>query len=317
MHTDLSTTTLAGGIYNITVHFTGFGSSGNVSDLKLETNTGGVMGSAGIHLATIGAVSAPTLRRDTITASQIGNTWVAGTNNKYATPLYAYYYSRKTTNWSDTSAWSFTGGGTGPSCGCTPLNNSYVVIDSANTVTVNANDSVQYIDILNGGALTVSSPNTFTATANMSLYGTGTFTNNGTLALIGALILPPGNSPSSSGSVTVGYETYIPNGGGYSQTGGTLTLNGDLIDSGTITVGPSGAIYLNGISTVISGIATINDSLGTIHITNHKTITAGSVLTLGTTTANTTLAIATGTSVSNGGMVTLKGSMTGASGTSA
>ena len=316
MHSDLSTTTLAGGIYNIAVHFTGFSPTGNVSDLKLETHTGGVMGSVGTHLATVGAVSSPTLQRDTITASQISNTWVAGTNNKYATPLYSYYFSRKTGNWSDTSAWSFTSGGSGPSCGCTPISNSYVVIDSANTVTVNTSDSVQYIDILNDGTLAVGGSNTFIVTANMSLYNAGTFTNNGTMVITGALILPPGNSPSSSGNVTVGDETYIPNGGSYSQTGGTLTLNSDLVDSGTITVGPAGAINLNGLSSVISGVATINDSLGIIIITNHKTITTGTILTLGKSTANTTVGLTAATTVNNEGYVTLNGSITGASGTS-
>src|ERR1019366_3381252 len=124
------------------------------------------------------------------------------------------------------------------------------------------------------------------------------------------------NSPTASGNVTVGNDFFIPTGGSYTQTGGTLTLNGDVIDSGTLTITSGGAININGSASVISGNGAINDSAGTITVTHNKTIHTGTVLTLGTASANTTLAIATGTTINNIGNVTLSGSMTGAAASS-
>ena len=315
MHSDLTTTSLAGGTYNIKLHYTGFSASGNVSDLKLETYTGGVMGSAGTHVTTVGPANTPTVVRTGLTLAQLSNAWVCGTNDKNASPLYAYYYSRKTGNWSDTSAWSLTSGGAGASCGCTPISGSYETIDSGQTITINRNDSAQIIDLLKVGTLIEGSSHSLAVSGNLTTYGTGVFTNNGTTVIQGALILASGTS-SSSGSVTAGDAVVLGSGGTYKQTGGTLTLTDEIIDSGTITIGPSGAISINGVGTTISGTGAINDSAGTISISSNKTISSGSSLTFGTATANTTIAIASGTTLSNVGTVTVNGSITGAAASS-
>ena len=107
-----------------------------------------------------------------------------------------------------------------------------------------------------------------------------------------------------SGAITLGL------GDTYNQLGGTLTIAGDVIDSGTINASASGAIALNGNNVNIGGVGSINSPTGTISLNNNKTITAGSTLTFGTTGANTSLNITTGTTISNDGTVTVNGSIT-------
>lgn len=320
MHTDLTVSGLSGGTYNIYVHFTGFSTTGNVADLKLETNTGGVMGSCGTFVVPLGSVSAPTVGRTGITSANIGNRWVMGTDDESATPLYAFYISRKTGNWNDTTTgngtWALSSDSTMTSCDCVPVSNSYVIIDSATTVTVNGNDSVDFININNGGALLVSSPNTFVVVGEMTLFGTGTFTNNGTMAIGGDLTLPASSSASASSSVSIGYDFIVGSGATYNQTAGTLTASGNFIDTGTVNIGAGASLDLNGSAATISGSGIIYDSLGTVTLTRNKVIAPGSVLTIGTSSAGATIALSSATTVNNEGTVTLYGSITGTDTTS-
>ena len=315
MHSDLTTSLLAGGAYNIKVKFTGFSPTGNLSDIKLETYTSSVMGSVGTHISTAGPPNTPVMQRSGLTASQLNNAFVAGTNDKNASPLYAYYYSRKTGNWSDTSAWSYTSGGAGASCGCSPISGGYVVVNSPHTITCNNSDSIQYIDINDGGTLVNSSGKQLSASGNLYIYGTGKLTNNGTAVIAGALVLAGTGATTASGNVTVYSGLILMSGGSYSQTAGTLNLNDELIDSGTITINPSATLTISGSGTPISGSGSILDSTGTITLSSNKSIVAGSTITFGTSTGNLTLNIASAATISNAGNVILYGSMTGGSGT--
>ncbi len=319
MHTDLSTSGLAGGTYNIAVHFTGFSSAGNIADMKLETYTANTMGSCGTFVVPTGTTSAPTVGRNGITATNLANRWVIGTDDEAATPLYAFYTSRKSGSWNDTTSgngtWSLSSDTTQSSCGCIPVSGSYVIIDSATTVTAVASDSVDFMVIQNGGTFINNSSCTLVVLGDMTVHGTGTFTNNGTFIIDGDLELPSA-AVTSSNNVTVSYDLILPSGGSYTQSGGTLTVNGNLIDTGTITLGSGGAISLTGSGATISGTGTIYDSLGTITISNNKTITSGSSFAIGTSSANTTINIASGATLSNAGTVTLNGSVTGAASSS-
>ena len=320
MHTDLSTSSLAGGAYNLDVTFASFSSAGNISDLKLETNTGNVMGSAGTHGTSTGTTSSPNLHRTGLTMAQLNNAWVAGTNDRFATPLYAYYYSRKSGNWNDATVgnatWSFIAGGSGASCDCSPNSGSYVVIDSSHTVTVTTTSAAQYLDVFNAGSLTVNSTDSLNISGNLTFYGTGTLTNNGVITTAGDLYLPTAGTVTASSNIVVNGTLTIPSGTGYTQTGGTLISNGNVVDSGTITVINTGILSLKGNGTIISGNGTIIDSAGSIQITNAKSIPSGALFTIGSSTKKTSFALAANTTMNSSGSITLYGDVTGAAASS-
>jgi len=210
-HCDVSLTTVAGGTYNINVKFTDLGGGGSLSNFKLETYTGSVMGSTGTHATTGGPTSAPLGKRTGVSLANLANAWVIGTNDRNASPMYTYLYSRKSGNWNDAGAngtWSYTAGGSGAACNCAPTAAAYVTINNGHTVTLTANDSIQYIDIMGGGALTINSSKTLNVTGDLDMYTTGTFTNNGILKVDNELLMSSATSPTVNGNVTVvGYFT--------------------------------------------------------------------------------------------------------------
>ncbi|MDB5283749.1 MAG: C-terminal target protein, partial [Bacteroidota bacterium] len=318
IHSDIVTTGLTGGTYTLAVHFTGFSTAGNVAYLQLETYTGGTMGSCGTEVTALGPPQSPTAQRSALSATNLNNRWVISTTDIASTPLYAYYYSRKTGNWNDVTAgngtWSVNGAG-GPSCDCKPISGGDVIIESGNVVTVNTNDSIQFVEILNGGTLISNSSCTINVSGNLTATGTGTFTNNGTMTINGTMTLAH-DSPVSSGNISVGSTFTIPAGCTFTQTAGTFTATGNLIDSGTINISAGATLNLNGTGTIISGTGVISAPSDTITITNNKSIAVGSILTFGTVIANTSLAIAAGTTISNTASVNLNGNLLGAASSS-
>jgi hypothetical protein len=95
-------------------------------------------------------LGAPTGYRNGLSVANLNNAWVLGTNDRNATPMYNYVYSRKSGNWNDDDAdgtWSYTPGGSGASCNCTPGASGYAIIEAGQTVTVTASDAVQFLDI--------------------------------------------------------------------------------------------------------------------------------------------------------------------------
>ncbi|MBL0308648.1 MAG: hypothetical protein IPP77_02875 [Bacteroidetes bacterium] len=319
VNSELSTTTLAGGTYNLGVKFSNLGSQGNVANLKLLTYTGGVMGSVGTHVTTAGPLGSPTGYRNGLSVSNLNNVFVLGTNDKSTTPMYNYVFSRKDGNWNDVTpgdgTWSFAEGGAGASCDCLPGGSGYAVISQNQTVTLTATDSVKFMDIDTGGRLVINSSKTMNCGGNIIMYGTGNFTNNGTLNVVGELLMSSATSPIVNNNVNVTGWFTLPVGTAYTQSSGTLTVGGDIEISGAMSMGSGASMVLNRSGGFISGTGTYTTaSGGSFPITNNKTIVPGTTITIGTPSVNTTLSIAAGTIVNNIGAITVNGNVTGANG---
>lgn len=321
MHSDLSTSGLAGGTYSLDVKFTSLGTTGALTDLRLLTYTASTMGSYGTHAATTSAVATPLARRTGLTLANLSNAWVVGTSNKVTTPLFNYVYSRKASgNWNDASAtgtWSYTPGGAGAACSCTPTSSGYATISAGQAVTVTASDSVQFLDIASTGSLIINAATTLNVVGSMTMIGSSTFTNNGTLKVDNELLLSSAVSPTVNGNVTVVTQFTLPTGTAYTQSAGTLTVSGELALSGALNMASGSTFVFNGTGAHLSGTGTYTTAAGgSFPVTNNKLIETGTNITIGTAGTNTDFAIATTSTVSNQGTITINGNLTGATATS-
>lgn len=131
-----------------------------------------------------------------------------------------------------------------------------------------ASDTVR-IDNTSGGAITVSTNNTLTLNRNFTFVGTQSL-NLGT----GATTLG-GLSDNTQRSITV--------------TANTLTLGGNIGEGAALGLGivksGAGTLVLGGANT-FSGVTTVNNSGGTLRITNASALGSGNVF-IGTTASNT------------------------------
>ena len=96
--------------------------------------------------STVGSVNTTNNTINITNVNYIDGEYTAGDQPNYsALPV---LYSRVTSgNWNDGSSWSYTAGGGGPACGCTP-NGNPVVIETGQTITINANGAFAYsVDI--------------------------------------------------------------------------------------------------------------------------------------------------------------------------
>lgn len=284
MKSSLSTSGLAGGTYNIAIKYTCLSATGLLPRMKLETYTGGIMGSIGTGGVTNGPLTAPTVKRNGLTMGQLSNDFVVGSKDKVTTPLTQYYYSRKTGNATDNTTWSYTGGGAGASCACWPSSDGYIVISAGQTVTQDAPGTMAYIDISSGATVI----GTFSAdiTNDLTTIGTGKFT-------------------TTTGTLTVGRDLYVSATSISSIPSGGMTIGMDLNVNGVLDLGAN-TLTLNGIGKTISGTGSITGN-GTLSITTgNKTIASGSTLTIAPT-----VAITGAITVNNSGTVTLSGDLTG------
>jgi hypothetical protein len=316
MHSDLTTSGLGGGTYSLDVRYTDLGTTGALANLRLITYTGSTLGSYGTHSAATGTVAAPLGRRTGLTVSNLNNAWVISTTNKAATPLFNYVYTRKASgNWNDASAtgtWSLTPGGAGAACSCVPTSSGYATIEAGQTVTVTASDSVKFLDIASTGALVINSPNTFNVVNNMTMLGSSTFTNNGTLKVNNELLLSSAVSPTVNGNVQVVGQFTLPGGTAYTQSAGTLTVNGELSLSGALDMASGASFVFDGVGAHLSGTGTYTTAAGgSFPVTNNKVIETGTAITIGTSGTNTTFSIASNGTVSNQGSITINGNLTG------
>ncbi len=314
MNTVVSTTGLVGGTYNIDVRFGGLGSAGHVSNLKLVTcTTDTIMGSVGTHAITAGTVDAPIGKRTGVSATNLNQRWVIGTNDKNATPLYRYVYSRKSGNWGDasgTGTWSYTPGGSGAACSCLPGSSGYAVIYSGHVVNVFSSDSAAFVDVLDGGTLDVKNPRTLNVMGNLTLEGSATLNTNGTLRVHGELTLS--SSTSVTGDIVVLGQITVPSGTELELTSGSMVLSGEVSVDGILKVGSGVSLSMNGSGSEIFGTGSIlTASGGTVNITNHKTIREGSSLSFGSPSITTHVSIGSEAVVNNMGEVTVYGNITG------
>lgn len=321
MHSDLTTSGLAGGTYSLDVKFTDLGTTGALANLRLITYTASTLGSYGTHAATTSSVAAPLARRTGLTVSNLNNAWVVSTTNKAATPLFNYVYSRKASgNWNDASAtgtWSLTPGGAGAPCSCVPTSSGYATISAGQTVTVTASDSVKFLDIASTGALLVNAATTLNVVNNMTMLGSSTFTNNGTIKVDNELRLSSAVSPTVNNNVQVVGQLTLPTGTAYTQSAGTLTVNGELSLSGALNIASGASFVFDGSGAHLSGTGTFTTAAGgSFPVTNSKVVEAGTAITIGTSGTNTDLAIGANSTVSNQGSITINGNLTGATSTS-
>ena len=292
----ISTIGLAGGQYNLSITYSILSSTGNLTDMKLETYSGSLMGSVGTSAATAGTVPAPTVKRTLLNDADLANDWVLGTINKTNTPLRAIYYSIASGNWATAGVWSYTNGGT--SCGCTPVNDGYAIITSAGSpVSVNAPATIDFVDVNTSAILNGAS--NFTVNFDLTTNGTGVFTPTSGNYSVGRNVTLNGTGSSNTPSGTTSITGDLTLSSGTTLTlGAGLTLTGSITNNGTLAAGANN-ITLNGLAKNITGSSAISGS-GTITLTNNKTILAGSSITIGPS-----VNLSTGTTVTNNGMVTL------------
>ena len=137
-----------------------------------------------------------------------------------------------TANWASSDPASCTGGGAS-----VPGASDVAIFDPDcdNSATVNANWSVQGINIQSGysGTVTQSGSNTLTVGSGNYVQADGTFTGgSGTITVNGSLTLSSGSFANSSGGMTVSGDLAV-NGGTLSGTGSVTVNGGDVSGNGT------------------------------------------------------------------------------------
>jgi hypothetical protein len=127
-------------------------------------------------------------------------------------------------------------------------------IFSVGTVNLSGTLSMTGTNIINGGTLAVNAPGSM-AVANLIISGGGSLSGNAPVAVNGPFTWSNG-SVYNTGGVTLNGASSL-NGAGFN----TLSLNGLLINAGTLTWGGSGGnLYLSGgvLTNLASGTITIS-----------------------------------------------------------
>lgn len=301
----LSTSDISGGTYSINVVFNNFNSIGTTGDLKLETNTGGVPGVVGTHASSSGTARNPTVRRTGLSASQLSNTFVAGTKNKLATPIIEYVYSRTASgSWNDPNNWSSEAGGNGASCSCVPGTNSYAVISPGQTISIDTDVSVEYINVETGASLTGT--HDLTVSRELNLFGTGNLSptsGNWSTADFNGY----GTGSSSIGANFSVSDAFNLSAGSTLSHSAPITLSGTIVLNGTLDLVATTATW-NGSSTqTMEGTGAVTGSNGTFSITTaSKEILSGSVFSF-----SSNISLANGIVLTNSGTVSLDGNLLG------
>jgi|GEM_PF-3565715 len=206
---------------------------------------------------------------------------------------------------------SLTFGGTsGPAFntnnGCT-VNIANGLINNSNALSFATTSNCIFTG---NGTITANAPITFGNTqfnAADSLASTGS-----TVEIAGTCYLFPGSTFKAFQDLDIsGTSLTVGTGGIYLQKSGTLSVYGDVIDSGALDAATSAAITLLGIGSNISGTGNFSAPSATITITNGKTITSGTTLTFGAAASNTSLFVSTNSTISNNGSIVFYGGITG------
>ena len=203
------------------------------------------------------------------------------------------YWIDGTGNWTSTSHWAATSGGTTDNILPTSSDDIYIdALSGAGTITTITNITISYLDFMAGcSAITLQiSANTFTVTndfyQNTSATNSNTRINGGTL-IVNNISINAGVFTATSGTATV-------NGTSFGISGGTANFNG-----ATINVGNSTNEFLR----VYSG--NLNISSGTINVKDFLYTDNG-----GLTISGGTINVGTGLSVDYWATVYLQGTNT-------
>jgi hypothetical protein len=220
------------------------------------------------------------------------------------------FFSINSGSWNNvTNVWSKSSGG--PACLCAPVGgNGFVFVNHAVSLD-DANHTVNFVTVQNGGNLTNAATRVLTITDNLSTTGNGIFAASTSWVLNNVITAGTGVSSSSAalaltGSLNVGSGTTLQ------MTGGSgLTINGNIIVDGTLALGTSNATSSNALGTTVQGGGSITGS-GIVTFGVNKSIAFGSNLTI-----SPVLNIANGITVTNNGTVNMQNNITGGNTTSA
>lgn len=184
-------------------------------------------------------------------------------------------YSVATGNWTNTTTWSATSGGT--SGASAPVAGDIVYIENNKTVTINANAACTDVNIATGSTLTINGFN---------------FTSSGTVTVSGTLTNTSATATKTFTNVSISGGTWTSNvAETYAIT--NLTLAGSTINgagtgifnvTGTLNVN-SGTNTLNALTITVGGTTTVQGSLIFASTIGNKTF-AGVVMSGGTWTSN-------------------------------
>ena len=311
MVTTLSSATLAGGTYNLDVTMSDLGTSGNTSDLRLNTYTSSTMGEVGTTAAATGSVDNPTVKRTGLAVADFANDFVVSTIDKSTTPLQEVYYSRDGGgDWNDATSWS-TIACNGVAAATKPPSGAMAKICSGDVITVNVNSTIAYLDVEDGGR--VNGTANLTVSKDITTAGTGYFdptvgawnvSENITLAGTGSSTLS--GTGTIAGNLTVGAGTTLTMSGG-----ADLNISGDVTIDGTLALGTSIATMDGASKTITSsaGTGSITGASATFNVTDNISIASSSTITIAPT-----FGIVGAKTLTNNGYVTLTGNLTGTAG---
>ncbi|MDD5152621.1 MAG: hypothetical protein PHS95_01305 [Candidatus Pacebacteria bacterium] len=192
----------------------------------------------------------------TWSGTSIGNA-LGNTGITFTTPVTRYWVAASGGNWSSTSSWSATSGGS--SGASVPLLQDTVIFDSnsitstGKTITMDIPrvPSVDFSNVLNAPAVTVSSAvgGLLYSVGSINLTGVGTYSSGSNANAFWGR----GTSTLTSNGKTL-YGLYPYNFGGILNIVGDLTLTGAFIGSvsGTVNAGTNSLITLTGAGTAWS-----------------------------------------------------------------
>lgn len=308
---DISTSSLVGGTYDISMNFTDIAAPPGVvlNNYRLATYTGASAGVVGDFDNTTGNIAAPICHRTNLTQAELNNDFRLASSNIGTNPLVAFYYSRKSGDWNDVSAngtWTIDEVLLTP-CQCQPASGD-VVISSGHTVNLNIARTISSIEIRDNAVLTGNS--NLIVNNDFTTLGSGIFNaSGGTYIINGNMILNGSGTASKSAGVTnLNGNLTVGNGKTFSHNGASdINLLGNLILNGSINLDDR-LLTMSGNGVEISGNGTITATTGSLRFTfaHLKTILAGSNLNISNVFNNNNTAV-----VENFGSVSISGNLTG------
>jgi bacillolysin len=236
-------------------------------------------------------------------------------------------YAVASTNWSLTSTWSATSGGTGGAS--VPTAGTPVYIDRGYNVTVNTTVSCLSLTMggtvnASNGTLTLASPGSIAVAGKTVLGGTFNNTCQGYITVVAS-------SSLTTGILQIGGDVSTGGKGNLTMSGGTLTTGGIPLSDATYTIGSFGWALSAGSTIVLNATNDMDPNLtsfislqiksGTTSLNANTTVTgtltvnAGAVLSIGTFTFSTPTSLTmecggTGSAIVGTGALTLGGNVT-------
>ncbi len=273
--------------------------------------------------------------RTILTSSDGLNTPVLNGVTLSYTSSYYYWVGGPGGSWNNSANWSGTSGGTGGAG--IPNETETAIFDSGNTnsANINTNISIGNIKIKSGytGTITEATSSTITMSGTTTVSG-GTLVLAGTNSILGGVVLNGGVIDINNAGA-IGTSTLTITGGTIDNTsGGPITLsannsqnwNGSFtlggtnvlnFGTGTITLGTTTTVTINGTSTtlvidaVVSGAYGLTKAgAGSLTLNRVNTHSGGTTLSGGTLNINNSSAFGSGVFSQTGGALKVYGSTT-------